>query len=99
LETPKLPQEMPEPSVDEIEFERVMSSQTSEKNARFEITAIIRLYKKPKRLHVATLTRAKWGDRFAEKGSALLAFCKKSGTTKAKALEFRAALRLGEEEP
>lgn len=99
LETPKPPYEMPEPSVDEVEFERVMSSQTSEKNARFEITAMIRLDNKPKRLHVATLTRAKWGDSFAEKGNALLAFCKKSGATKAKALEFRAALSLGEQGP
>ena len=80
--------QMPE---NHMPFIKVMTTTTSEKNARFEVTAFILIGDKKTRIHIMTLNSKTYGSEFACRCKQLEAFCRKDGCTKERALGFKAS--------
>ena len=67
--------------VDDLAFDKVFSTCTTEKNPRFQVTArVIDSAGKAHRVHVGTLSKMGYGESFASKGKQLVEFCEKGKT-------------------
>ena len=67
--------------VDDLAFDKVFSTCTTEKNPRFQVTArVIDLTSKAHRVHAGTFSKMGYGESFASKGKQLVEFCEKGKT-------------------